>query len=67
MVKGLGGLEGPLEASRKALVALEKLIPSAVDANITGAKRRATSISYAKLAWPFREEKVLKILKNIDC
>lgn len=66
IVKSLEGPEGPLEASRKALVALEKLFPSAVDPNVTKAKRRATSISYAKLAWPLKEEKARKILKNID-
>lgn len=65
IVKSLEGPEGPLEASRKALVALEKLFPPATDHNATGTKRRATSISYAKLAWPFKEEKGRKILNDI--
>lgn len=65
IVKSLEGSEGPLEASRKALVALEKLFPPATDHNATGTKRRATSISYAKLAWPFKEEKARKILNDI--
>lgn len=65
IVKSLEGPEGPLEASRKALVALEKLFPSAPDHNATGTKRRATTISYAKLAWPFKEEKARKILGDI--
>ncbi|MCJ1347421.1 hypothetical protein MMC31_005646 [Peltigera leucophlebia] len=65
IVKSLEGPEGPLEASRKALVALERLFPSAADHNATGTKRRATAISYAKLAWPFKEEKARKILNDI--
>lgn len=65
IVRSLEGPEGPLEASRKALVALEKLFPSAADHSATGAKRRAVTISYAKLAWPFKEEKARKILNDI--
>ena len=65
IVKSLEGHEGPLEAFRKALVALEKLFPSAADHNATGTKRRATAIFYAKLAWPFKEEKAREILNNI--
>lgn len=65
IVKSLEGPEGPLEASRKALVALEKLFPPAADQNATGTKRRVTAISYAKLAWPFKEEKARKILNDI--
>lgn len=65
IVKSLEGPEGPLEGSRNALMALEKLFPSAADHNATGAERRATTISYAKLAWPFKEEKARKILNDI--
>lgn len=66
IVKSLEGPEGPLEASRKALVDLEKLFPSAAEHNATGTKRRATTISYAKLAWPFKEEKARKLLNDIS-
>lgn len=37
IVKSLEESEGPLEASRQALVSLEKLIPSAADHNATTA------------------------------
>lgn len=65
IVKSLEGPEGPLEASRKALAALRKLFPSAANHIATRAKLKATTISYAKLAWPFKEEKARKILHDI--
>lgn len=64
-VKSLEGPEGPLEESRKALVDLEKLFPSAADPSAAGAKRKATTIFYSKLSWPFKEEKARKILNDI--
>lgn len=65
IVKSLEGPEGPLEASRKALLSLEKLIPSAADHNATTANRKAMTTSYARLAWPFKEEKARRILHDI--
>lgn len=65
ILRGLEGPEGPIEGCRKALVALEKMFPSGVACNTTDTKRRATTISYAKLAWPFKEEKARKILGDI--
>lgn len=65
ILKGLEGPEGPIEGCRKALAALEKMFPSEVAGNATGTKRRATTISYAKLAWPFKEDKARKILDDI--
>lgn len=65
ILRGLEGPEGPIEGCRKALVALEKLFPSEVASNATDTKRGATKISYAKLAWPFKEEKARKILDDI--
>lgn len=61
ILKGLEGPEGPIEGCRRALVALEEMFPSEVACNATGTKRRAT---YARLAWPFKEEKARKILDD---
>ena len=65
MLRGLEGPEGPIEGCRKALMALEKMFPPGVACNATDTKRRATTISYAKLAWPFKEEKAWKTLDDI--
>lgn len=65
ILKGLEGPEGPVEGCRKALVDLGKLFPSELTSNATDTKRRATTISYAKLAWPFKERKAWKILDDI--
>lgn len=65
ILRSLEGPDGPVEGCRTALVELGKLFPSEATSNATHSKRGATAISYAKLAWPFKEEKAWKILGNI--
>lgn len=50
IVKSFEGSKGSLKVSKQAVVALEKLFPSAIDLIIMRAKHRAMSIFHVKLA-----------------
>ncbi|KAI0162500.1 hypothetical protein BJ166DRAFT_269771 [Pestalotiopsis sp. NC0098] len=60
----LAGADGPIEMCRKALVALEKLLPS--DFHAAQGKRQKVRSAAAHLAWPLRESSAKKLLDTLS-
>jgi len=56
-------VNGPLEACRRSLAALEALLPSLPSDRRRGGQRRLT---LADLAWPFKQPRARKILAEIS-
>jgi hypothetical protein len=64
ILQDIGNADGPLEGCDRALKALVKLFPTESD---RAGKRKRTNfiVSYAELAWPFKEGKARKLLEDL--
>jgi hypothetical protein len=60
----LAKLNSPLQGCRGALESLEAMLPTPSETPSSG-KRQRIRLSLAKLAWPFKREKALKLLEEL--
>jgi hypothetical protein len=63
----LSGGQGPIEGCRKAIVELERLLPpeSAITQGRNESKRRKVKATLKALAWPLKENKARKLLREM--
>jgi hypothetical protein len=60
----LAKLNSPLQGCRGALESLEAVFPTPSETPNSG-KRQRIELSLARLAWPFKREKALKLLEEL--
>lgn len=59
------GADGPVEGCHRSLKALIDLIPKPATLPSKRKRSQLNAATYAKLAWPFKEDKARKILENL--
>jgi hypothetical protein len=60
----LARLNSPIQGCREALESLEAMFPAPSETPNSG-KRQRIELSLARLAWPFKREKALKLLEEL--